>query len=327
MIAAFLILFFSQGNIEERIKPPEVRAISSREWVGWALKQNLKLTGVPESNEIIASDGLGFWQRLDQVAHSQKKRLRIQAHSAHFQSGTPGPIAYGGIQWRGEMESLQLETKWLDTDHKMRLEMQIAWHPQLHPILFQAGPFHCKVKDSKSLVSRPTSWQPVEESLISPLEFFTEKPPRKVDRLESVKGTLRAVVPNQLLWLDLGPVIGNDGILKDVGKTQVKRISTQKTAKRISLEVEIRPGPSQFFLESNQEAILTGLAVWVGPGGERKPAIGQQILESGDGRILVRYDWLRTGSGEMEDYRFELRMGDNFREIEAEMIFGPIELP
>lgn len=327
MIVSLLFLICSQGNIQERTQLPETKAMTSQEWVAWALKQNLVLSGLTDSNEKIGSDGLGLWQKLDQVASSQKKRLRIQNQKAHFQPGIYGPLAYGNSFWRGELESLQLETKWMEPDNKMRFVFQIAWHPQLHPILFQAGSFQCKVKDSKTLVSRPTSWQPVDETLISPLEFFTEKPSRKVVRLESVEGTIRAVVPSQLHWLDMGLVMGKDGILKEVGKTEVKRLLTQRTAKRLSLEVEIRPGPSQFFLESNQEAILTGLAVCVGPEGDRKPAVGQQILESSDGRIRVRYDWLRPEIVEKADQRFELRMGDNFREIEADMKFGPLELP
>lgn len=116
----------------------------------------------------------------------------------------------------------------------------------------------------------------MDEALVSPLEFFTDKPSRKVVRLESVEGTIRAVVPSQLLWLDMGLVMGKDGILKEVGKTEVKRVLTQRTAKRLSLEVEIRPGPSQFF-GKQPEAILTGLAVCVGPEGDRKPAVGQQM--------------------------------------------------
>ncbi len=327
MIASLLFLLCSQGTIQERTRPPEAQAMSSQDWVAWGLKQNLVLTGLADSKEKNASDGLGFWQSLDQVASSQNKRLRIQAQKIHFQPGTHGPIAYGGSFWRGELESVQLETKWSEPDNKMRLSFQIAWHPQLHPILFQAGSFQCKLKDAKPLVSRPTSWQPVDETLVSPLEFFTEKPSRKVAQLESAEGTIRVVVPTRLLWLDMGSLRGKDGILREVGKTEVKRISTQMTAKRLSLEVEIRPGPSLFFLESNQEAILTGMAVCVGQDGERKPAVGQQILESGDGRIRVRYDWLRPGMGENGEQRFELRMGDNFREMEAGMKFGPLDLP
>ena len=331
MLTLFVFSIFAQGSISERTHLAEPQALTVSDWKSWVKSQGVELSGIGEFSGALGPYSGGFFERLDSLASAQGRRLQIRHRSLFIGSGNKGIISQGSAICRGEVDSVVVGNQLAENRGFLRVGLQAAWHPRLHPILVQAGTFQFRSSEAKPLLSRASAWQPVEEDFVAQLELEAAKPPRVLKGFDSFEGIIRLVVPDQLLWLELGGI--RDGVISDhiVGKTKIKRLATQVTSKRVSMEVEIKPGPSEYGIESYQESILTGLASLVGPGNVRKIADGQQILESGEGKIRVRYDWLFPPgvplSSELDKYRFVLRIGDNYKEIEANLKFGPLELP
>ncbi len=331
MLTLFLFCIFSQGSISERTHLAEPQALSVPEWKSWVRSQGVDLSGVGESSGPLGPYGGGFFERLDLLASAQGKRLQIRHQSLFMETGNRSVISHGSAFCRGEVDSVVVGNQLGENRGYLRIGLQVAWHPKLHPILIQAGAFQFQSRDSKPFLSRSTAWQPVEEDFVAQLEVETAKPPRSLKGFDSFEGIVRLVVPDQLLWLELGGI--RDGGISNhmVGKTKIKRLGSQITSKRVSMEVEIKPGPSEYGIESYQEAILTGLASLVGPGNVKRISDGQQIVELGDGKIRVRYDWLFPQGfplgNELDKHRFVLRIGDNYKEIEAYLKFGSMDLP
>ncbi len=332
MICSLLFLVVGQGSIPERTKLTDTLAMSLPEWKNWSKSNGVELS---LTNDFAGSPGPfsgGLFERLDLLALALGKRLRIRHQSVLIESGSKGIISQGSRFCRGEVESVVLSNQLDEGRGFMSIGVQVAWHPKLHPILIQAGTFHFGSRNGKSFVSRPTSWQAVEEDFVAQLQLKADKPPRSLPGFDSLEGNIRMVVPNQLLWLDLGGLTDR-GEQPDflVGKTKVRRLGAQVSSRRVSLEVEIQPGPSEYTIESYQEGVLTGLATLIGPGNFKRNADGQQILESGNGKIRVRYDWLISANGllntDLGDKRFDLRVGDNYKEMETFLKFGAIDLP
>lgn len=331
MLKLLLFLSLGQGSIAERTQLADPRAMSSSEWRSWVKAQGVDIAGMGESASQFGPFSGGFFERLDLLAFAQGKRIQVRHRSLQMVPGAKGVIAQGSSLCRGEVDSVVVGNQLDERRDYLIVGIQAAWHPRLHPILVQAGPFQFKSKDSKPYLSRGTSWQAVEEDFTAHLELVAAKPPRSLKGFDSLEGAIRLVVPQQLLWLELGGIRESEVAVHQVGKTKIKRLRTQVTSKRVSLEVEIWPGPSEYQLDSYQESILTGLASMVGPDNVKRNADGQQILESGEGKMRVRYDWLTSRELPLQDQqgnqRLVLRIGDNYKEIEARLKFGALELP
>lgn len=335
-------LLFDQ-TIEERtrlkMEGPD-REIRFGEWVSG---QDLVVEGALPKNLFIAPQGASenLWKQLDRAANTAGGHWRFGTHSLRFSRGPVQWQDYFGSFGRGQLESVQAERSFEEGGGKLQFRLGLAWHPRLCPVLVQAGSFGLEFDQPGGLKgksqTKPTSWIPVDQGFHASLELNGDSLPRSVQKLNRFQGEVRLVVPEQVAWLNLGPTLlkmeSNPATdpKRQVGKTWVRRLGHKVSSNRISLEVEIHPGPSSFPLETYQESALIGPArIQSESGGVPVFADGYTTLQNENGGIRIRYDWLRKENQPLEELTkgtIEVRLGDNLVEKQGKLDFRDIPLP
>ncbi len=353
----FLGMILQQDLIEERTtyRPPVNHPNAT--FLEWAAGHEIVIEGkLPDQVKAIALDPKANpWTVLQKAAQAAGGHWRLSGQSVHFVRGPGGPVEFASPFWRASIDSIQAERSFDIADGKLLIRLDAAWHPRLGPILVQGGVFTLeyeipagdlkKVGEDKQnlnqnenggkrkIATRPTSWIPIDQKFHASLDLSANAIPRSVQKIDRLTGEIRLVAPQRLAWIALGAIEepASGAREQKVGKTLIRRVGQKIAPNRISLEVEIKPGPSAFYLESYQENALIGPAKITLPSGDEAVwADGYTTVQNDNGWMRIRYDWLRKDQRNLKELVrgvVEVRLGDHFKELVAEVAFRDLPLP
>jgi len=348
----FLGLLCHQDSIEERTGYRPSTDNATRTFLEWAAGHEIVIEGrLPDEMKAVPLDPKANpWAVLQKAAQAEGGHWRLSGQSVHFVRGAGGPVEFASPFWRAAIDSVQAERSFDIADGKLLIRLDAAWHPRLCPILVQGGVFALEYevpssdlkKDpgdkkettgKRKAATRPTSWIPIDQKFHAQLDLNAAAIPRSVRKIDRLAGEIRVVAPEGLAWRTLGtieePVAGAKE--QKVGKTLIRRVGQKVAPNRISLEVEIKPGPSSFYLESYQENALIGPAKITPPSGDGAVwADAYTTVQNDNGWMRIRYDWLRKDQRNLKELArgvVEVRLGDNVKELVAEVAFRDLPLP
>lgn len=309
----------------------------------WLRQTGIKLqgTGAETVSSGSMASGANPFQVLDAGAAKFQGRWVPTGEGFRFQQGPAGPLDWPKPFFRSQLSSILSDYSFEEQSGKTTVRLHVSWHPELAPILIQAGVFRAdspsppgEKKSADDWVSRPTAWIPLDQQWSTSLDIQGPFTPLKRGTLlwSRLGGEIRWIVPLRSGWVTLGSdqAEPNGPTEHKVGGTLIRKGAIRQTANRVSLEVAILPGPSEYTLESYQESALIGPAKISLLDGIVVPASGYTSLGSEQGWMKVRYDWVKKEGFPWERLSqgvFMVRVGDGFAEMAQKVTFSGVQVP
>ncbi len=257
-------------------------------------------------------DAAPFWEALDSVLdlagltvypYGDERAVhlvtRLEGHTPRVgRADYPGPLRIEPVQVRTERD-LRHGGRSL-----LQVTAEIAWEPGVRPITLEQPMSAVEAADEQgeSLVvddPQATLEVPAEgEQIATKLTYSFEAPPRGVERLGTLRGTLKALIPGKVAAFRFDQLLEADGARQRVGGTTVTLEHVRRSGELWEVGIRVRFDDAAGALQSHRGWIFTNPAYLETPDGERIDYLRSDATRQAEHEVGMAYRFALEGPPE-----------------------------
>lgn len=262
----------------------------------------LKQMGIDPKLEI-DFDQTPFWEAIDQVldranlavySFGQPKALTVRPRGPG-QPGRCGRACYGG-PFRFEPTSVEARRDLRDlAQQSLHVVLEVTWEPRLAPIVLQLPLKQVEALDDSggriTVENREAEWEvPVSpDAMAKELRIPLALPPRSVQKIARLKGTLTALLPGKIETFRFADLSGAGPLQQRIAGVTVAVEGTRKSSKGHEIRLRVRFDQANEALQSHRNWIFDNEAYLEGPDGKRIAWGSYETTRQTDNELGIAY--------------------------------------